>query len=92
MATWLAVLIGSILVSASIFFLAVVIGAVGRHFDGVANMFFAVTTMQLRLELDACEYECPDWLKIMDDDEEPLDMPPPTALKLVKLSKDKKEE
>ena len=92
MDTWIAVLIGSILVSASIIILAVVIGAVGKHFDGVANMFFAVTTMQLRLELDESGYECPDWLKIMDDDDEPLEMTPPTDLKLVKLAKDKKKE
>ena len=92
MATWLAVLIGSILVSASVLILAVVIGAVGKHFDDIANMFFAVTTMQLRLELDECGYEVPDWLKMDDDDDEPLEMPPPTDLKLVKLAKDKKEE
>jgi hypothetical protein len=89
---WLAVLIGSILVSVSVLVLAGVLFSVGRHFDGVANMFFAVTTMQLRLELDECGYECPNWLKIMDDDDEPLEMPPPTDLKLVKLEKDKKEK
>jgi hypothetical protein len=79
-------------VAISILILAAVIGGVGRHFDGIANMFFAVSTMQLQLQLDECGYEVPDWLKIMDDDEEPLDMPPPTDLKLVKLAKDKKGE
>jgi hypothetical protein len=92
MTTWLAVLIGSILVSLSILILAAVIGGMSKHFDGVANMFFAVKTMQLRLELDECGYECPDWLKIMDEEEEPLDVPPPTDLRLVKLAKDKVEE
>lgn len=92
MATWLAILIGSILVSVSIIILGCVIDRMGRHFDGIANMFFAVTTMQLRLELDECGYECPEWLKTMDDDDEPLDLPPPTELKLVKLAKDNIEE
>jgi hypothetical protein len=92
MATWLAVLIGSSLVAISILILAAVIGGVGRHLDGVAHMFFAVSTMQLQIQLDECGYECPDWLKAIDDDEEPLDMPPPTDLKLVKLAKDKKGE
>ena len=62
------------------------------HFDGVANMFFAVSTMQLRVELDELGYECPEWLKIMDDEEQPLDMPQPTELRLVKLEKDKQGE
>ena len=92
MATWVAVLIGSSLIALSICILAAVIGGLGRHFDGVANMFFAIATMQLRLELDECGYECPDWLKIMDDEEEPLDSTPPTDLRLVKLAKDKKED
>jgi hypothetical protein len=92
MATWVAVLIGSILVSISIGTLAAVIGGLGKHFDGVANMFFAVATMQLRVELDELGYEVPDWLKIMDDEEEPLDVGPPTELRLVKLAKDKKED
>lgn len=96
MTTWLAVLIGSILVSTSVLILAVIIGAVGKYFDGVVHMFFAVTTMSLRLELDQGGYECPDWLKNMEDDieddDETLEMTPPTDLKLVKLEKDKKEE
>ena len=92
MATWLAALIGSILVSASVLVLAVVIGAVGRHFDGVANMFFAVMTMQLRLIAEQYEYEGPNWLKMDDDEDQLLDMPPPTELRLVKITKDKKEE
>lgn len=92
MATWVAVLIGSSLVAVSILILAAVIGGLGRHFDGVANMFFAVATMQLQLQLDECGYECPDWLRVMDDEEEPLDVGPPTQLRLVKLAKDKKED
>jgi hypothetical protein len=86
------ILIGSSIVAIAVLILAAVLYNLGKHFDGVANMFFAVTTMQLRLELDECGYEVPSWLKIMDDEEQPLEMPPPTELRLVKLEKDKKEE
>jgi hypothetical protein len=90
--TPIAILIGSSLVAMSIVFLAVCLWKIGDHFAGVANMFFAVSTMQLRIELDELGYECPEWLKIMDDDEQPLDMPQPTELRLVKITKDKNEE
>lgn len=92
MATWIAVLIGSGLIAVSVLILAAVVGGAVRHFDGVANMFFAVSTMQLRVELDELGYECPDWLMIMEDEEEPLEAGRPTELRLVKLEKDKQEE
>lgn len=92
MPVWLAVLIGSSLIGLSILILAAVLGGMGRHFDGIANMFFAISTMQLRLELEEYGYECPDWLKIMDEEEQPLDADPPTVLSLVKRREDKQEE
>ena len=92
MPTWVSVLIGSGLVGMCILVLAAVIGSLGKHFDGIASMFFAVSTMQLRVELDELEYECPKWLKNMDYEEEPLNAGPPTALRLVKTSKDKQEK
>lgn len=88
----MAIIIGSILVSVSILILALVIYKAADHFDGVANLFFAIATMQLRLELDECGYEVPSWLKVMDEEEEPLAVSPPTDLRLVKLAKDKIEE
>lgn len=87
----LPLIIASLVMAIPLCVLIVVIWKIANHFDGVANMYFAVTTMRLRLELDECGYEIPDWLKI-DDDDEALEMPPPTDLKLIKLEKNKKEE
>lgn len=90
--TELAILLSAILVSGSIIYLARVIVAGIEHFDGVANLFFAVSSMQLRVELDELGYECPEWLRDDFDDDEEVTMPTPGNLRLVKLEKDKSEE
>ena len=84
--------LSAIIVAMSILILAVVINTLGKHFDGIAQMFFAIQAMQLRVELEELEWEVPEWLKSMWDEDEPLPMEPPTELKLVKTSKDKQEE
>lgn len=90
--TAIAIILGSIIVSVWLCVLIVVIHRTADHFSGVANLFFAVQITQLRLELDDAGYECPEWIKVLDEEEQPLDMPPPTKLRLVKIEKDKQEE
>lgn len=90
--TPIAIIIGSIIVAISIISVGVLFSKVADHFDGVANLFFAVQITQLRIEIDELGYECPEWIRVLDDEDQPLDMPPPTELRLVKLEKDKKEE
>ncbi|KKN46607.1 hypothetical protein LCGC14_0671120 [marine sediment metagenome] len=90
--TALAIIIGSSIVAISLCMLVVVISKTADHASDVANLFFAVQITQLRRELDELGYECPEWIKVLDEEELPLDMPPPTKLRLVKIEKDKQEE
>ena len=85
----LSIILGSTIVSISLCMLIVVINKTANHASGVANLFFAVHITQLRLELDELGYECPEWIKVLDEEEQPLDVPPPTELRLVKIEKDK---
>ena len=90
-------IIASLVVAIPICVLIVLLYKIAQHFDGVQHMWFAVASMTLRLELDQCDYECPNWLKdieydIEDDDDDETELPPPTGLKLVKLEKDKNGE
>ena len=86
---WLAVLIGAILVAIPIFCLCAILYKAFNRFEGIANMFFATQTMQLQIELDEYGYECPEWLKTIDEEEQPLEAETPTVLSLVKIREDK---
>lgn len=90
--TAIAIILGSIIIAISLCALVVVISKTADDASRVANLFFAVQITQLRLEMDELGYECPDWIKVLDAEEQPLDMPPPTELTLVKREKDKKKE
>ncbi len=90
--TALAIIVGSIIVFFSLCMLVVVVSKTADRASDVANLFFAVQITQLRMELDELGYECPAWIKVLDKEEQPLDMAPPTELRLLKTEKDKKKE
>lgn len=90
--TAIAIILGSIIIAISLCALVVVISKTADNASRVANLFFAVHITQLRLEMDELGYECPEWIKVLDEEEQPLDIPPPTELRLLKIDKDKKEE
>jgi hypothetical protein len=68
--------------------LAESIYSLSNRFDEIANMFFAIHVTQFRMELYELGYECPDWLKTMDEKDDSPEVPPPMNLRLVKLKKD----